>query len=320
MLARRSGSGWIDGGGAQTWKRVERTTVGVDSVVQVGWSAPGVAGVADIAQHVARQHHVTDGEALAPVVQVGVVVACQGGPQHPHPAPTQPAFAYGADHAAGGAADRRAARGEGVEPFMRAVGTPGRAPGVGNVIHLDAGDRHGQGAWRRHATDLPGHPHRCQEGLLPCPPARGGERGQQTQRRQQPTGGGSVVAALFRRIHRRSLTRAPARSRQAAGTESESASRGFAARRGLLAGIACSGVESMVRRTLRRALLLGLLALPIAVPGAAADLLLRGEFSGARVVSATESDATGEASAVLADDNDLLVDLVYAGLANGATG
>ena len=76
----------------------------------------------------------------------------------------------------------------------------------------------------------------------------------------------------------------------------------------------------MIRRTLHRALLLGLLALPIAVPAAAADLLLRGEFSGARVVSATESDATGEASAVLADDNDLLVDLVYAGLANGATG
>src|SRR5690606_12906883 len=135
-----------------------------------------------------------------------------------------------------------------------------------------------------------------------------------------PTGGGSVVAALVPRIHRRSLTWAPARPRQAAGTESESASRGFAARRGLLAGIACSGAESMIRRTLHRALLLGLLALPIAVPAAAADLLLRGEFSGARVVSATESDATGEASAVLADDNDLLVDLVYAGLANGATG
>ena len=75
----------------------------------------------------------------------------------------------------------------------------------------------------------------------------------------------------------------------------------------------------MIRRTLHRALLLGLLALPI-VPAAAADLLLRGEFSGARVVSATESDATGEASAVLGDDNDLLVDLDYAGLANGATG
>ena len=52
----------------------------------------------------------------------------------------------------------------------------------------------------------------------------------------------------------------------------------------------------MIRRTLHRTLLLGLMALPIAVPAAAADLLLRGEFSGARVVSATESDATGEAS------------------------
>src|SRR5690606_13359374 len=113
------------------------TTVGVDSVVQVGWGAPGVAGVADIAQHVARQHHVTDGEALAPVVQAGVVVAFQGGPQHPHLAPTQPAFAYGADHAAGGAADRRAACGEDVESFMRPVGTTGRAPCVRDVVHLD---------------------------------------------------------------------------------------------------------------------------------------------------------------------------------------
>lgn len=48
--------------------------------------------------------------------------------------------------------------------------------------------------------------------------------------------------------------------------------------------------------------------------------MLRGSLSGASVVSATESPATGEVAAVLEDDNDLRIDLVYAGLATNATG
>lgn len=63
-----------------------------------------------------------------------------------------------------------------------------------------------------------------------------------------------------------------------------------------------------------------LAGLMLATPAAAVDLTLRGQFSGTQVVSATTSPATGEVSAVLADDGDLRIDLVYAGLAEGATG
>lgn len=73
-------------------------------------------------------------------------------------------------------------------------------------------------------------------------------------------------------------------------------------------------------RTTHAALLATLAGLLLATPAAAVDLTLRGQFSGTQVVSATPSPATGEASAVLADDGDLRIDLVYAGLAEGATG
>lgn len=62
-------------------------------------------------------------------------------------------------------------------------------------------------------------------------------------------------------------------------------------------------------------------ALLLAVaPASAAELALRGSLSGTNVVSATESPATGEVAAVLEDDNDLRIDLVYSGLATNATG
>lgn len=60
------------------------------------------------------------------------------------------------------------------------------------------------------------------------------------------------------------------------------------------------------------------LALPLAA--SAADLKLRAPLSGTSVVSATESPATGEARAVLEDDNDMRIDLVYSGLEETATG
>lgn len=68
----------------------------------------------------------------------------------------------------------------------------------------------------------------------------------------------------------------------------------------------------------RLPLLLALLA--IAAPATAAEVALRGSLSGENVVSATESPATGEVAAVLEDDNDLRIDLIYSGLATNATG
>jgi len=61
-------------------------------------------------------------------------------------------------------------------------------------------------------------------------------------------------------------------------------------------------------------------ALVASAPALAADVTVRGVFSGTQVISATDSAGTGEVSAVLEDDNDLLVDLVYAGLGDGLTG
>jgi len=63
-----------------------------------------------------------------------------------------------------------------------------------------------------------------------------------------------------------------------------------------------------------------LLSAGTSTPAAAADLVLRGAFSGTQVVSATESAATGEVNAVLGDDDDLQIDLVYAGVAEGVEG
>lgn len=52
----------------------------------------------------------------------------------------------------------------------------------------------------------------------------------------------------------------------------------------------------------------------------AVDLKLRAVLIGGGVVSATESPATGEALAVLEEDNDLRLDLSYAGFVTGSTG
>lgn len=52
----------------------------------------------------------------------------------------------------------------------------------------------------------------------------------------------------------------------------------------------------------------------------AAELTLRGALSGTQVISATDSPATGEVRAVLEDDNDLRLEMAYAGLTAGATG
>lgn len=55
-------------------------------------------------------------------------------------------------------------------------------------------------------------------------------------------------------------------------------------------------------------------------PVLSAELSLRGSLAGTNVVSATESPATGEVAAVLEDDNDLRIDLIYSGLTTNATG
>lgn len=55
-------------------------------------------------------------------------------------------------------------------------------------------------------------------------------------------------------------------------------------------------------------------------PVLSAELSLRGSLAGTNVVSATESPATGEVAAVLEDDNDLRIDLIYSGLTTNTTG
>lgn len=57
-----------------------------------------------------------------------------------------------------------------------------------------------------------------------------------------------------------------------------------------------------------------------ALPAGAADLELRATLNGSNVVSATESPATGEARAVLGDDNRVRIQLAYGGLLTSATG
>jgi len=69
------------------------------------------------------------------------------------------------------------------------------------------------------------------------------------------------------------------------------------------------------RLVLAAALLLGAIA-----PATAAEVRLHALLDGASVVSATDSKATGEATAVLDDDNRLRLDLVFGGLDTGVTG
>jgi hypothetical protein len=58
----------------------------------------------------------------------------------------------------------------------------------------------------------------------------------------------------------------------------------------------------------------------VATSADAAELRLRALLDGASVVSATDSKATGEAKAVLQDDNTLRINLVFGGLASNVTG
>jgi hypothetical protein len=58
----------------------------------------------------------------------------------------------------------------------------------------------------------------------------------------------------------------------------------------------------------------------IASGAQAAGLRLHALLDGASVVSATDSPATGEAKAVLEDDNTLRINLVFGGLASNVTG
>lgn len=71
-----------------------------------------------------------------------------------------------------------------------------------------------------------------------------------------------------------------------------------------------------------RPMLIAALAFALAAPAGAnaADLSLRALLNAASVVSATESAATGEARAVLEDDNDVRLYLVYGDLGERATG
>ena len=55
-------------------------------------------------------------------------------------------------------------------------------------------------------------------------------------------------------------------------------------------------------------------------PAFAADQRLHAVLDGASVISATDSKGTGEASAVLTDDNKLRINLVFGGLASEVTG
>ncbi|HEY9399961.1 MAG TPA: CHRD domain-containing protein [Luteimonas sp.] len=58
----------------------------------------------------------------------------------------------------------------------------------------------------------------------------------------------------------------------------------------------------------------------VAASAHAAELRLHALLDGASVVSATDSKATGEAKAVLRDDNKLRINLVFGGLASNVTG
>lgn len=63
-----------------------------------------------------------------------------------------------------------------------------------------------------------------------------------------------------------------------------------------------------------------LLLSTVAGAASAADLRLHALLDGASVISATDSKGTGEASAVLTDDNKLRINLVFGGLASDVTG
>ena len=72
---------------------------------------------------------------------------------------------------------------------------------------------------------------------------------------------------------------------------------------------------------MRRTLLIAALACALVPAGAsAADLKLRGMLNATNVVSATESPATGEVRAMLQDDNDLRIDLIFSDLQESPTG
>ena len=65
---------------------------------------------------------------------------------------------------------------------------------------------------------------------------------------------------------------------------------------------------------------LSIALLMITGAASAAELRLHAVLDGASVISATDSRGTGEASAVLSDDNKLRINLVFGGLASNVTG
>lgn len=76
-------------------------------------------------------------------------------------------------------------------------------------------------------------------------------------------------------------------------------------------------MTNAIAPSLRRFALLALLL--ATAPAAAQEVMLRGTFSPANVVSAAESEGTGEVAAVLGEDNVLRLDMIFAGLDLGAT-
>src|SRR5690606_4157975 len=118
MLARRVPLLQPGGSCEQEREGVIGAFCAIDAVMQVGWGAARVAGVANGAEYRAGHDDVTHGEAFGPVVEVGVVVAFVGGADDPDLAAAKPAFADGGDDAGGGAEHFGAARGKDVDAFV----------------------------------------------------------------------------------------------------------------------------------------------------------------------------------------------------------
>src|SRR4051794_869684 len=119
----------------------------VDAVVEVGGVDRGVAGVADVADDLAGLDPVAD-LLEAEVLEVGVVeaIAARAGDRH-HLA-AEPLHALEFDDPRGGAADRRVARREDVDPLVMPAAVPRGAPGVLQVARRHAVHRDRQRAWK----------------------------------------------------------------------------------------------------------------------------------------------------------------------------
>lgn len=78
--------------------------------------------------------------------------------------------------------------------------------------------------------------------------------------------------------------------------------------------------DRMVRCAMPAALLVALATAWAPSMASAADIELHATLDGAHVVSATESNGTGEAHAWLGDDGRVRIELVFGGLESGASG